>query len=248
MWMYSQEPERGESTPDVGLSDMNRGDGQPFEFQHRLCETLVGLMAGRQGALARARGAFEELYRRHAEAVYRGLAWTPLARHYGREDLVQAAFVRAFERAETFTPRGLADEASTTHVRAWLRAIARRIVLEQAPRDRNGIVSVIHVTRECWAGMRAAIDEAKQPVPRRVQQLREELAALPERERTILLMYLEYHDSELARQHIPDEVQDELCAQFDIGRANLRKIISRQLRRLADRLGKQAGGKDDGAA
>ena len=84
-----------------------------------------------------AREAFEELYNRHAGYLYASFEWVAPAVYYGRDDLLQDTFIRAFEKAANYQPSGLPRGRAEQRVRAWLGAIADNLIKENWPRDRH---------------------------------------------------------------------------------------------------------------
>ena len=196
-------------------------------------EDLFVLMAQR-AAVQLSRQAFEELYRRHAAYLYGALKWVAPAIAYGKEDLLQDTFVRAFERAANFKPSGLDVAAARRRARAYLARIADRLVKENLPRDREGFVRLVHLTQECWqeiAGTNSTRTAGVQAV-----RVREQLRELKPRDREVLLLYMQWYDPDLRKQRIPDEIVNQLCAHYGIERANFRQIVSRSLRRMEDAL------------
>jgi len=132
-------------------------------------------LVGRAGRGDRA--AFEKLYRRHRDRVY-GLLWR-LAGGDGAlaEDLLQEAFVRAWQKLESF--RG------ESRFGTWLHRLSANVALS----DRR--IRLKRVQRE------TALDEAAERTAmgdrdvRAGQQmdLERAIAALPERARTVLVLY-----------------------------------------------------------
>ncbi|RPH99627.1 MAG: sigma-70 family RNA polymerase sigma factor [Lysobacterales bacterium] len=132
-------------------------------------------LVGRAGRGDRA--AFEKLYRRHRDRVY-GLLWR-LAGGDGAlaEDLLQEAFVRAWQKLDSF--RG------ESRFGTWLHRLSANVALS----DRR--IRLKRVQRE------TALDEAAERTAmgdrdvRAGQQmdLERAIAALPERARTVLVLY-----------------------------------------------------------
>ena len=133
------------------------------------------------GLVARAgsgdRVAFEELYRRHRDRVY-GLLWRLAGGDAAlAEDLLQEAFVRVWQKLDSF--RG------ESRFGTWLHRLSANVALS----DRRIRLKRVH--RE------TALDEAVERTAtgerdvRAGQQmdLERAIAALPERARTVLVLY-----------------------------------------------------------
>lgn len=133
--------------------------------------------------------AFESLYRRHRDRVY-GLVWRLCGGDHGRaEDLLQEAFVRAWQKLDTF--RG--DSLFGT----WLHRLSVNVALGdrrsrlrrakwEAPMD-DTIDRVAVGAADVAAGSRSDLEQA--------------IAALPERARAVLVLHdIEgYRHAEIAR-------------------------------------------------
>jgi RNA polymerase sigma-70 factor (ECF subfamily) len=123
------------------------------------------------------RAAFEELYRRHRDRVY-GLLWRLAGGDAAlAEDLLQEAFVRVWQKLDSF--RG------ESRFGTWLHRLSANVALS----DRR--IRLKRVQRE------TALDEAAERTAmgdrdvRAGQQmdLERAIAALPERARTVLVLY-----------------------------------------------------------
>jgi RNA polymerase sigma-70 factor (ECF subfamily) len=128
-------------------------------------------------ACAGDRGAFENLYSRHRNRVY-GIVWrlsggdSALA-----EDLLQEAFVRAWQKLESFRGESL--------FATWLHRLAVNVALS----DRR--IRVKRLERETaleGAAERTAAG-AKDVYAGERMDLEQAIASLPERARTVLVLY-----------------------------------------------------------
>ena len=176
----------------------------------------------------RARRAFQELYERNAGFLYGSFRWVAPAVYYGKDDLLQDTFLRAFERAGNFKPRGLAADHAQRRVRAWLASIADRLIKEKWPRDRQGFVRLTQLTQECWQAM-GSQEQPESEGPARVRQALSELAP---RDRDIILIYMHWYDPELKQQRVPPSIVKQICAHYQVTKENFRQIVSRTLKRL----------------
>jgi len=121
--------------------------------------------------------AFEKLYRRHRDRIY-GLLWRLCGGDAAlAEDLLQEAFIRAWQKLDSF--RGdsqfgtwlhkLSANVALSDRRSQLRRMKREIVLDEAiERTATG-------AKDVHAGQRMDLEKA--------------IAGLPERARTVLVLY-----------------------------------------------------------
>jgi RNA polymerase sigma factor (sigma-70 family) len=128
-------------------------------------------------ACAGDRGAFEDLYSRHRNRVY-GIVWrlsggdSALA-----EDLLQEAFVRAWQKLDSF--RGESLFATGLHRLAVNVALSdRRIRIKRLEREtalEGAAERTAAGAKDVYAGERMDLEQA--------------IASLPERARTVLVLY-----------------------------------------------------------
>ena len=123
------------------------------------------------------RASFEVLYRRHRNRVY-GLVWRLCGGDAAlAEDLLQEAFVRAWQKLDSF--RG------ESRFGTWLHRLSANVALS----DRR--IRVRRLERETpleGAAERAATGDADVYAGQRMD-LEQAIAALPERARTVLVLY-----------------------------------------------------------
>jgi len=167
-----------------------------------------------EGLVDRAIGgdfaAYERLYHRHVGRIY-ALCLRMTADPSGAEDLTQQAFIRGWERLETF--RGDSEFA------AWLRRIAINIVLsDRRSRDRRSEHTVEDV--DAVAAVRAP-----RPVPAGGIDLDRAIAQLPERARAVFVL----HDVEGYRH-------DEVAKLLDIAVGTSKTQLHRARRLLREAL------------
>jgi RNA polymerase sigma-70 factor (ECF subfamily) len=123
------------------------------------------------------RAAFEELYRRHRDRVY-GLLWRLAGGDAAlAEDLLQEAFVRVWQKLDSFRGESrfgtwlhrLSANVALSDRRIRLKRVQRETVLDEAAeRTATG-------DRDVRAGQQMDLERA--------------IAALPERARTVLVLY-----------------------------------------------------------
>jgi RNA polymerase sigma-70 factor (ECF subfamily) len=132
------------------------------------------------GLVARAgsgdRVAFEELYRRHRDRVY-GLLWRLAGGDAAlAEDLLQDAFVRVWQKLDSF--RGESRFGTWLHrLSANVALSDRRIRLKRPARNRAGRGRRANATGRAGRARGSRMD------------LERAIAALPERARTVLVLY-----------------------------------------------------------
>ncbi len=120
-------------------------------------------------------GAFEQLYRLHAGRVY-ALCLRMSGDPQEAEELAQDAFVRAWEKLETF--RGQSAFAS------WLHRLTVNVVLSRwrsKGRQRERVVSIGDVAH--------SEEIPQRPQPRRTVDLERAIAGLPSGARTVFVLH-----------------------------------------------------------
>src|SRR5687768_6959719 len=99
---------------------------------------LLDWIAKREAKPARAKAAMVEIYRRHAEHVYRS-SWRfhrRLGGEPGIRDLVQEVFMRVWRSAATFDDQGAADALAQSAVFVgWLNRISTNLYIDRVRRD-----------------------------------------------------------------------------------------------------------------
>jgi RNA polymerase sigma factor (sigma-70 family) len=123
------------------------------------------------------RAAFEELYRRHRNRIY-ALMWRLCGGHAAlAEDMLQEAFIRAWTKLGSFRGESrfgtwlhrLSANVALSDRRSQKRRMSRETSLEE-PLERVAIGA-----RDVYAGQRIDLEEA--------------ISKLPERARTVLILY-----------------------------------------------------------
>ena len=123
------------------------------------------------------RVAFEKLYRRHRDRIF-GLSWRLCGNDPAlAEDLLQEAFVRAWQKLDSFRGESL--------FATWLHRLAVNVALSdrRSRMRRVGRETELDVTTErCATG-------AKDVYAGQRMDLEQAIARLPERARTVLVLY-----------------------------------------------------------
>ncbi|MBI1757280.1 MAG: sigma-70 family RNA polymerase sigma factor [Fimbriimonas ginsengisoli] len=168
--------------------------------------------------------AFEELFERHRTLVYR-FAYQMVQRRDDAEDLVQEAFVRAYQNLHRYR-----DEAKFT---TWLLRIVTNLSTDQA---RMGQRRLALEQQEAGGALDwMTVGTIQDPVQnleedRRKIALRKALAALPIHHRTVIVL------RDLEEREYPDIARTLGCS---VGGAKLRVLRAR--RALRDRVGPLIG-------
>ncbi len=148
--------------------------------------------------------------------------------------------LKAFKGIASLRNR-LSDERKDINktIKAWLAFIAKnelREFLRKNPdekqlsnpfRDKSDSVEIGYDPRED-----EEIKEEVQTIEK--QKLDNGLASLSEKEKHILMVYMEYYDPSEPNKHLPDDVIAELCNKYTTNSTNLRKIKSRALKKLME--------------
>ena len=121
--------------------------------------------------------AFEKLYRKHCGRIY-ALCWRLCGRDAGlAEDLVQEAFLRAWNKLHLFRGESsfgtwmhrLAANVALSDRRIRMRRVAREILMDEA------VVRTAIGARDITQGLRSDLEQA--------------ISQLPERARSVLILY-----------------------------------------------------------
>lgn len=123
------------------------------------------------------RAAFEQLYRRHRDRIY-GLLWRLAGGDYAlAEDLLQEAFVRAWQKIDSFRGESrfgtwlhrLSANVALTDRRLRLRQVSREVALE------GGAERIVSGEADVRAAEQMDLEHA--------------IAGLPERARAVLVLF-----------------------------------------------------------
>lgn len=164
-------------------------------------------------------GAFEQLFERHRDLVYR-FAYQMTSRRDDAEDIVQEAFVRAYQNLHRYR-----DEAKFT---TWLLRIVTNLCTDQArmSQRRTALEQQEAVGALDWMTI-GDIDDPVQNLEedRRKKALKRALNALPDHHRSIIIL------RDIEEREYPDIATILGCT---IGGAKLRVLRAR--RALRDRI------------
>lgn len=209
---------------------------------------LLARVAKRADGAASARAAEAVFYQRHVRFLYGVLHKKkgPLFAAAGltAEDLVQETFMRAFERAHTFTPppeeRG--EEYATARTRAWLGSVASRLLADHMNRLRE--VSASPYLERLSVD---AIDAEPRAESESVALVAEGLERLTDRERDILQVTALYKRAGEEHGRLPNAVAQDLSTRWGTSNDNIRAIRVRAMKKLKDFLFSQGLGAKGGS-
>jgi RNA polymerase sigma factor (sigma-70 family) len=206
--------------------------GEVPDLSHETDEDLLVYMTMREDDPLTANEAWAEFFRRHIDYMYgkcqevcRGI----LAGS-GPDDLAQLAFIRAFERANTFKPGPTKDpDMLRLRVRAWLGKIALHIYCDML----RG--------RKDWKEL--AVDKQElEEVPEQLpaapttsaykQLLDDAIDSLSEKKQHILRVTYQYNQPGRKHQRLPNDVSEELAKTLSTTSDNIRQLRRRALQEV----------------
>ncbi len=209
---------------------------QTTDFSKDTDADLLTMISWKQEDDDGAREAWGEFYRRH----FTFLSFVCL-KFYGRqlgdagvEDLVNETFLHVFAKAaQGFRPGDDSDaQVNRRHVESWLRTVAHNVFLMDLRgrrRDPNTMLYDIDVAMPTAPTMSAEREE-------QCQRVREVIESLPERERDVLFARFWNYDRAGGKQTFAPEVLADLIDRWETTDANIRKILSRTLKKIKERL------------
>lgn len=206
------------------------------DMKDRRDNELLVNMSLRDQDPAAAKEAWAEFYRRFVGYLYNVCrkCCNQILQHEassGRNeelasDLVVATLQKVYERAETFNSGEITDrEQVRRRIKAWLGRIAH-----------NELISWLR--RKPEIELREVLEsyEDVPPLDDRVsperQCVREAIEALNEKERTVVLFYMQYYNPSQAHQRVPNHAASELAAVLGTTTANLRQIKRRAFKKI----------------
>jgi RNA polymerase sigma factor (sigma-70 family) len=199
---------------------------------------LLCWMSMRSEDPAQAEGAWAEFYERHVDYLY-GVCSTRLKRCGLREDdimdLVQATFLKVFEKAGAFQPpperRGPDDDRAW--VRCWLGKIAHNLLMDSFRRSPKLVL-----VENKKLDIEKPVEEERRPPSPRLNLIREALRTLTPREREVMLVSYAFYEPG-KQLTIPEDDLKRLAADYGTTSVNLRQIRSRAMNKIKEFLGNQ---------
>ena len=195
---------------------------------------LVRRMAEQSSDFPLAREAWGHLYIRH----HRFLMRLSMANHgyllarEGVKDLVQEAFMKAFDRADTFNHAEVCDRPSQEKkLRAWLARIVANLV-----HDRYRGQPEANFTDELDDSSVVAEAPEAQDTPSpdslRLELLKTGFGSLSDIEQTVLRGTMFWWRPDQQHQRMPHAALSQLCEQTGKSAANIRQIRLRAIKKL----------------
>ncbi|GJM32928.1 MAG: hypothetical protein DHS20C18_19290 [Saprospiraceae bacterium] len=186
-----------------------------------------------------AEEAFNEFYSRYSRfitaVVFKNC---PKGSAYYDQSLIKATvhntFYKAYFRAETFKTEGETDEVKLERrIKAWLSQIAKNEMMQLLR------VTIPYLNNHKFTENDTTTEPAELPSylrddePTSIERdlIDKALAALPERERDVLLTYTRFQEG---KKKLPTEELERLAILYDTTSENLRQIRSRALKRVKD--------------
>lgn len=209
---------------------MHPVDGGPDE-----CE-LLRRMADSTLEFPARREAWGMFYQRHAPYVHRACtrAHSKLIGLDRVPDAVSDTFLRAYEKASTFSLVGVAPDAQTRAVRGWLTRINENIVRDYF-RNAPMVDFVAEETLE--AGEAAQKNEDGRSMPGtslsgHATLIELGLGTLSEREQRVLRETVFWYVDGAQQQRMPHAAMTRLATELGVTPSNIRQIRTRALGKL----------------
>jgi len=179
--------------------------------------------------------AWKEFYNRHVGYVH-GVckrAVLPTLRQEQIEELVQDTFIRAYEKADTFTAEPTLDTAGQRKaVRAWLGAISENIAHDYF-RDQPKVEFVDDEALEMYA-VQPANNDSENPASERLDLFEAAWATLDDREQHVLRTTAFWSKPGAKNQRLPNKVMEDLVAELNTTPANIRQIRKRAVAKVRE--------------
>jgi len=197
-----------------------------------------------------AKAAWKSFHDRHMRYIH-GHCWGVLYEHLGGRysrkalwgmaaDLAADVMIRVYQKAETFQLRGSRDpDQMRWQVRGWLGTIARNIVCDwlTGRGHESGSQSVEDIPQD------TVVDYQDPPNPRLVC-VGKILDGLPEKERMVVLAYMDHYDTRKGSGRISNEESKQLAEALGMTTASLRQVKRRALQRIREEIESKCNGLD----
>ena len=206
-------------------------DNAPPSSDTTDCE-LLRIMATVSRGTAKAQGAWAEFYLRHRRYMF-GVCWRAFRDMLGGcriEEIVHDTFIRAYERAGTYTASGDSDEITARRrVRAWLGRISENIVHDLF-RHEPALVLLDEITEDLAAPEVGVSDDC--PPTAELARLEAAFDNLSDREQEVLRTTSFWIKPEQRQQRLPNSVMAKLAASLNTTPENIRQIRARAMSKL----------------
>jgi RNA polymerase sigma factor (sigma-70 family) len=203
--------------------------------QPRMAEGDAELLLLMSNAGAQSETAWNEFYNRHVGYVHGACirAFLPILRPQQIEELVQDTFVRAFQKANTFTSEPTLDTAGQQKaVRAWLGAISENLAHDYY-REQPKVEFVDNEELETYA-VPPANDDLDALPSERLNLFEAAWATLNDREQQVLRITAFWSKPGAKNQRLPNKVMKDLAADLNATPANIRQIRKRAVAKIRE--------------
>jgi RNA polymerase sigma factor (sigma-70 family) len=196
---------------------------------------LIRRMADHEPNSSQARDAWSLFYIRH----YRFLRRVCTSRHgyllglAGVKDLVQDAFIKAFDGAHTFNHANqCAAPEQELRCRGWLVAIAQNLVRDRY-RGQPEVCLVDDIHLELLAGSSDGDpDQIPAPESDRLRLVKSGFGLLSDTEQTVLRATMLWQQADRQHQRMPESAMQQLSKETGKSPDTIRQIRLRALRKL----------------
>ena len=190
-----------------------------------------------------AEAALAEFFRRYQTTLlgfaksggFRVLGWNP-------EDFVLRTFEKAFEKAGSFNaPSGLSPDKLRLKIQAWLFQIAKNEFLMEFRRPERKQEAPTEKEREEAEAQISLAEKAPerfdlQALQSKKAAVRTFLEALPEADREMLVISMNFYDIKTGKAHIPDDILEGLADSMGTTPESIKTKRARLLRKLEEHL------------
>lgn len=157
------------------------------------------------------------------------------------DDIFQNTLLKVLNKANTFKSKSEEGDSKniSIEIKAWLSRIAYHELinfLRKNP-DEKALSNPFREKSLDFAGAQddSSEEEKENIKPEKLFQkniLDTALASLTEREKYILMAYMQYFEASQPLKHLPDEVMQSICMKFDLKPDNVRQIKGRAMKKL----------------
>ena len=187
-----------------------------------------------------AEAALAEFFRRYQTTLlgfaensgFRALGWSP-------DDFVLRTFEKAFEKAGSFrAPSGLSPEKLRFKIQAWLFQIAKNEFLMEFRRPERKQEAPTAKEREEEPALPEKSPERfdLQALQSKKAAVRTFLESLPETDREMLIISMNFYDFKTSKAHIPDDILAGLAKAMSTTPESIKTKRGRLLQKLEEYL------------
>ena len=187
-----------------------------------------------------AEAALAEFFRRYQTTLlgfaensgFRALGWSP-------DDFVLRTFEKAFEKAGSFrAPSGLSPEKLRFKIQAWLFQIAKNEFLMEFRRPERKQEAPTAKEREEESALPETSPERfdLQALQSKKAAVRTFLESLPETDREMLIISMNFYDFKTSKAHIPDDILAGLAKAMGTTPESIKTKRGRLLQKLEEYL------------